>query len=661
MPVRIADTIESMNPSFPAMMGSSLNININGVEKSLQNAINDGDLSGSGSSIQTDVIPIPSSEYEDKIVQYIGESGTYKNGYFYKCQAVEGSSPTQYEWVEQEVQESKDSTPHWSGTRAEYDEVKDTLEVGTYVSITDDYENEVIQWNVMPDANSDYLGKIVQYIGETNDNYVNGYFYECQIVEGSDPYVYEWKAKEVQKSTALKSVFYSDVIEDVREYEVGEVFCYTSDNDGKFKKGHFYKKEIVDKSVYMYHGDGYYYFESDKFNKGEYVYFENDVSHQNYLFYVITSSDNNNDVYVIQIKNIYSSETKTLEISSVVKTNILAEDWIDINGSSQTEVMPIASADNVGKIVQYVGETGTYKKGYFYECICNYYGLFNPKYSWKEVDHVRFNHVVYHQTTEPINSDFIAGDIIYYTGVLTDKFKPNHYYRALPSIGTMEKYKFTMNKNGGIIFWSYTPFEFKLGFVVYPSGSGGEDKPYEITSIADEKITITPYGDWGGQPLEFDGVAYASEVKDWEELEGGGGTSIFYGTMDEWNALTTDEKKQYDYMSDNDAGGNYIDTYSTSEVKTNKVWIDGKPIYRITKEGTGSFSNINWTTIMLFNDNVQKKVVNMDVTCDGACLRLEHIDITNNIMLSTVSGAGNGSSVTNAKYILTVFYTKTTD
>lgn len=32
----------------------------------------------------------------------------------------------------------------------------------------------------------------------------------------------------------------------------------------------------------------------------------------------------------------------------------------------------------------------------------------------------------------------------------------------------------------------------------------------------------------------------------------GGGGSIFYGTMDEWNALSADEKKQYDYMADDD-------------------------------------------------------------------------------------------------------------
>lgn len=66
----------------------------------------------------------------------------------------------------------------------------------------------------------------------------------------------------------------------------------------------------------------------------------------------------------------------------------------------------------------------------------------------------------------------------------------------------------------------------------------------------------------------------------WVDAEIGGGTKIFYGTMDEWDALTTDEKKKYNYMADDNAGGSYIDTYSTSEVKTNKVWIDGRKIYR---------------------------------------------------------------------------------
>lgn len=51
--------------------------------------------------------------------------------------------------------------------------------------------------------------------------------------------------------------------------------------------------------------------------------------------------------------------------------------------SIQVEELPIASADELGKIYQYVGETGTYTKGYFYECVSN--GGVTPTYSWKEV------------------------------------------------------------------------------------------------------------------------------------------------------------------------------------------------------------------------------------------------------------------------------------
>lgn len=48
-----------------------------------------------------------------------------------------------------------------------------------------------------------------------------------------------------------------------------------------------------------------------------------------------------------------------------------------------------------------------------------------------------------------------------------------------------------------------------------------------------------------------------------------------------------------------------VDTYSTEEVKTNKVWIDGKPIYRKVFKGTSttqrgvsiSFSGLNLETL----------------------------------------------------------------
>lgn len=108
----------------------------------------------------------------------------------------------------------------------------------------------------------------------------------------------------------------------------------------------------------------------------------------------------------------------------------------------------------------------------------------------------------------------------------------------------------------------------------------------------------------------------------------------------------------------------YVDaknSYSTTETLTGGTWIDGKPIYKITKEGTGNFSNSNWTNITLFNDGIQKKVVKIDMICNTCCLRPQSFEITNTLAFSTATSSGNGSTENNAKYILTILYTKTTD
>lgn len=54
------------------------------------------------------------------------------------------------------------------------------------------------------------------------------------------------------------------------------------------------------------------------------------------------------------------------------------------------------------------------------------------------------------------------------------------------------------------------------------------------------------------------------------------------GPKSEWDALSTAEKIQYDEAHFNDDESAGVDAYSTTETKTNKVWIDGKPIYRKT-------------------------------------------------------------------------------
>ncbi len=89
-----------------------------------------------GDTIQVETLPTAGASEVGNIYQYVGETNlSFTNGYFYECVEDSGS----YNWVEKEVQKSED-VPHWSGTRAEYEAQKDSIEDGTYVSILDDID-----------------------------------------------------------------------------------------------------------------------------------------------------------------------------------------------------------------------------------------------------------------------------------------------------------------------------------------------------------------------------------------------------------------------------------------------------------------------------------------------------------------------------------------
>ena len=56
-------------------------------------------------------------------------------------------------------------------------------------------------------------------------------------------------------------------------------------------------------------------------------------------------------------------------------------DELGSGGSSiQVDTMPIASVDELGKIYEFIGSTGTYVNGYFYECVSDEQNP--PTYSW---------------------------------------------------------------------------------------------------------------------------------------------------------------------------------------------------------------------------------------------------------------------------------------
>ena len=58
-------------------------------------------------------------------------------------------------------------------------------------------EPEIVQRSTMPVANQDEEGNIYQFVGATDANYTNGYFYKC-VSDGGTPATYSWVQTNVQ-------------------------------------------------------------------------------------------------------------------------------------------------------------------------------------------------------------------------------------------------------------------------------------------------------------------------------------------------------------------------------------------------------------------------------------------------------------------------------
>ena len=112
---------------------------------------------------QYDTMPSPSASNAGQILQYIGVTNVnYTKGYYYECIEYPVGSGT-YIWKNIKVQDSED----------------------------------IFRYNVIPSPSADIEGAIIQYIGVTNANYTNGYYYQCvESPVGSGTYV--WVQKNVQ-------------------------------------------------------------------------------------------------------------------------------------------------------------------------------------------------------------------------------------------------------------------------------------------------------------------------------------------------------------------------------------------------------------------------------------------------------------------------------
>lgn len=59
-----------------------------------------------------------------------------------------------------------------------------------------------IQKSQLPTASQSLLNVIYQYVGSTNANYTNGYFYKCVVDDPeADPVTYKWDSVKTQSET----------------------------------------------------------------------------------------------------------------------------------------------------------------------------------------------------------------------------------------------------------------------------------------------------------------------------------------------------------------------------------------------------------------------------------------------------------------------------
>lgn len=152
--------------------------------------LSDGTVKDCGKVLpQYDTMPAASASNEGQILQYIGgTTSNYTNGYFYKC---ENDGSGNYRWVAINTQDSYTKSEIGNLTNLP-DNTKDIVQ-----NITDLYNNKENKFrvNLLPTPSTDYIGKILQYIGDNTPTATNGYYYQCKEVS---PNVYQWVQKDVQ-------------------------------------------------------------------------------------------------------------------------------------------------------------------------------------------------------------------------------------------------------------------------------------------------------------------------------------------------------------------------------------------------------------------------------------------------------------------------------
>lgn len=242
--------------------------------------------------------------------------------------------------------------------------------------------------------------------------------------------------------------------------------------------------------------------------------------------------------------------------------------------SIQVTELPLASATEEGHVYQYLGTTGTYTHGCFYECVEQ-----SGNYDWKILQTVE-NCVFYTDRNLVDSTVYPVGTTMVYTGEPQWGFFKGHHY-MYDENKTLTLYKFDCNYNGARVSVVFTDKELKVGTPRLRDFDG-----YIVDYISEINGDTVTVVDRGGSTSTLTDLVYAEETEDitftgWFDIGGGGsgdgGTDYeeFIGTQAEWDALSQSEKNKYDgkivNITDDESG---IDSFYPSAPTTPEIVFD---------------------------------------------------------------------------------------
>lgn len=298
--------------------------------------------------------------------------------------------------------------------------------------------------------------------------------------------------------------------------------------------------------------------------------------------------------------------------------------------SIQKTSMPFASATELGNVYQFIGTTGTYEHGCFYECIQTQTSPVEM-YKWKLLNVIK-NPVIYTET-EPTLGQYEDGAVIVYAGEDIYGYKKGHHYQSIVDRQMMVHNISGIGSGGASSFYGKS-YKEELSVGDHILNDVGILGGY-VTEVGNG--TFSWYSLYYEEIQEVTNVTVSSStttvtVKDYVDIGGGGSGNDyeeFVGTQAEWDALPQSQKNKYDgkivNITDDEGGINAVDAVivgNMSPVTSNAVaqctgYIDtilivGEPFDTTYQDGSSS-ENYQITAdglyklhIFLFNPTAEK-------------------------------------------------------